>query len=240
MKRYRGSDGKERLWIEPEEIEATMERELRKSEFYPDCSAPAVDIEGFVEQYLRVAFDDHAVLPADVLGVTEFYSDRNPKIFINRDLTEEAMDVEDSPTWLKGRWRATMAHEAAHVIFHRGLFQANQAQMRLLAMEAPRADGQPQRCLKRDVAFGGRCSDWREVQANMGMAALLMPKRLFCEICAEERSAERLHGKIGKGTIDALHLASRLGSRFHVSTQAALIRLETVGVLCLDAQGTMG
>lgn len=30
-----------------------------------------------------------------------------------------------SPAWLKGRWRATMAHEGSHVILHRVLFAAD-------------------------------------------------------------------------------------------------------------------
>ena len=40
----------------------------------------------------------------------------------------------------------------------------------------PLAKGGLMRCLKRDVGQATGSKDWREVQANRGMAALLMPR----------------------------------------------------------------
>ena len=231
MTPFRVRDGRQRLWIARDEIERRMEGELRAAGLYPRDEAPAVDLEGFVENHLKVRVDGYAPLPSEVLGLTRFYTTGKPQILINRDLTEEAMDKHDSPTWLKGRWRATMAHEASHVVFHQRLFAPDPTQAQLLEVakaESPQGD---QRCLKRDVQFAGRNSDWREIQANMGMAALLMPRALFCALCASELGIAAFDVGVCTGTAEAGALAERMALRFQVSRQAATIRLETLGIV---------
>ncbi len=53
MKRFRDSKtGTERLWIEPDEIEARTEAELVKAGLMPTVEAPAVNVEAFVEKHL--------------------------------------------------------------------------------------------------------------------------------------------------------------------------------------------
>jgi len=233
MKVQRGRDGKASLIISHEEIETQMQAALRTAGFYPTEAAPAVDIEDFVEKHLKVRVDGYAELPREVLGYTKFQPNKRPRIYINGDLTEEAMDREDSPNWKKGRWRATMAHEASHVILHRVLFTGSSKLQRTGASggegEIP---GSPvQRCLKRDVQFGGRTFDSREVQANRGMAALLMPKALFCGLCAAELGTTQFAAGIRKGTPDAEELVRTMSDRFEVSRQAAAIRLETLRIV---------
>jgi hypothetical protein len=235
MRRYRGPDGRVRLWFEPDEIEDIMATELHRAGLTPRVDAPVVDVEAFLERHLRVSIDQYAELDPSVLGVTEFRRGTSPRVAINRDLTGEALDQEESPDWLLGRWRATVAHEGSHVVLHRTLYETDPNQGELFGDENGVEDRiqELQRCLKRDVGFGRASADWREVQANMGMAALLMPRGVFCDIAQRERELEGLPDRqLEKGSATAVRLAARLASLFQVSQQAATIRMETLGVIC--------
>ena len=213
--------------------------ELQRASLLPDPDQAdlSVDVEAFVETHLGLSLDVGAYLDAEVLGVTEFVPGRHPKISINRDLTGSALDSEDAPVGLTGRWRATVAHEASHVVLHRVLFEVDQRQNSLF-QRLGHSD-QPEhlmRCLKRDVSFQDGPSDWKEVQANMGMAALLMPKPVFA--AAYDQEAERLkttERPIAQGSSRHEWLVGRLARRFTVSRQAARIRLTTLqGVQSVD------
>ena len=239
MREYRGPGGDRRLWFDPREIDDLMVDELRRADLLPDASRTdlSVDVEAFVESYLGLPFDLSAELEVDVLGMTAFVPGRRPKISINRDLTESAFDREDTTPGLVGRWRATVAHEACHVLLHRILFESPEEQSCLFP--APDGGGEPShlmRCLKRDVGFERPVSDWREVQANMGMGALLMPKPVFLAAFDEERErVKATHGRVAEGSPKHERLASLLAARFAVSRQAARIRLTTLkGVKSAD------
>lgn len=227
MKTYRGPEGDERLWFEPDEIERIMEDELRRAGLAPSLDACVVDIERFIERHLHASLDQFADLERDVLGLTEFRPGRPPEVRINISLTEVA-DSDWCPPGIQGRWRATLAHEAAHVVLHRSLFDLDPAQTRLFNATA---GDEPQdvllRCLKRDVSYSVgagdttrfRASDWREVQANRGMAALLMPKNIFVRAARKEN--------IGSTTVSIDLATRRLAERFGVSREATTIRLRT-------------
>lgn len=213
--------------------------ELRRANLLPDPGQAdlSVDIEAFVETHLGLALDVGAVLDADVLGMTEFVPGRHPKISISRDLTGSALASEDATFGLIGRWRATVAHEASHVVLHRVLFEVDQRQNSLFhSLEGSDQPDHLMRCLNRDVSFQDGPSDWKEVQANRGMAALLMPKPVF--VAAFDQEAERLNATerpIAQGSPQQEWLVGRLASRFTVSKQAARIRLTTVqGVRSVD------
>jgi Zn-dependent peptidase ImmA (M78 family) len=156
---------------------------------------------------------------------------------INADLTGAALDDEESPLGLQGRWRATVAHEGCHVIFHRCLFNLNASQGTLFdlgdAAEEPPA--RLQRCLKRDVSYARLASDWREVQANQGMAALLMPRPVFVAACRAEFTRLGVN-RIDQRTPLADNLARRMAELFRVSRQAAAIRLGTLNLLSVPGQ----
>lgn len=233
MKQYRGRAGDERLWFEPSEIETMMESELRKAALLPTDDAPAVNLEVFIERHLKARLDQHADLDAGVLGVTEFFEGRPPRISINKDLTGSALDDDESPPGQFGRWRATLAHEAGHVILHRCLFEFAVGNMSLFGSSG---DGgrQLQRCLKRDATYAGT-GDWREVQANQAMAALLMPKTFFMRVARAEIA--KVFGD--RETIpfgDEDRVAARVAPILEVSRQAARIRLTTVGLVEPKAQ----
>lgn len=213
--------------------------ELRRAELVPDPSQLdlAVDVEAFVETHLGLPLDVGAALETDVLGMTEFVPGRRPKISINRDLTEGVFDYEYVGLGTLGRWRATVAHEASHVVLHGVLYEVDDKQEGLFPnLGQSDAPGHLMRCLKRDVGFQARTSDWREVQANKGMAALLMPKPIF--LAAFEQERERIRAgelPIAEGSSKHQRLVSRLAGRFSVSRQAAGIRVATLkGVQSAD------
>ncbi len=238
MKRYRDrKTGDERLWFVEDEIETIVESELAKAGLLPSLDAPVVNVERFVESYLDVQFDSYASLPADTLGQTDFRIGERPLVMINSDLTGAALDDEDCPLGLQGRWRATVAHEGCHVILHRCLFNLNPSQGSLFDVDEP-AEAPPmrlQRCLKRDVAYARMASDWREVQANQGMAAMLMPRSVFVAACRAEFARLGVE-RIDQRTPLADTLARRMAELFQVSRQAAAIRLGSLKMLSVPGQ----
>lgn len=225
MREYRSADGAKCLWYDDDEIEQIMEDELRKAHLLPPIESCVVDIEGIVENHLKAPFDQHADLPSDVLGQTEFHPRKPPTVRINKDLTG-IIDGDWIPPGIEGRWRATVAHEAAHVILHRILFDEPLNQGSLFSGDMAPTTPTLQRCLKRDLQHRAGSYDWREVQANRGMAALLMPRKVF--------------GRVARATLAGttpleIRSASRtLAARFGVSGQAASIRLQTLGFISGD------
>src|SRR5262245_52314045 len=115
---YRARDGSQRFWLDPRDIEVMMEDELRNAGLLPTAQAPVVDLEALIERHLNARLDQYAELETSVLGQTEFFPGQRPHVLINRDLTDGAMDDDESPRGLRGRWRATLAHEASHIVLH--------------------------------------------------------------------------------------------------------------------------
>lgn len=221
MKEYTSPGGEKRLWFEEDEIEQIMDDELRRGRLMPTESNCVVDFEALLDDHLRVPFDQHADLPLDVLGLTEFNQRKAPTVRINKDLTG-IIDGDWIPPGIEGRWRATVAHEAAHVILHRMLFDEPLNQGSLFATDAPpQVKPALQRCLKRDLKHRAGNYDWREVQANRGMAALLMPRKLFTKV-----ARSTLKGTNPEEIRDASRV---LAAKFGASAQAATIRLNTLG-----------
>lgn len=225
MTRERG--GGDRLWFDDGEIESIIESELRKAEMLPSIDAPVLDLEAFIERHLSVQLDQYAHLEETVLGLTEFFEGSAPKISINRVLTGSALDDDESPPGIRGRLRATLAHEATHVILHRRLFDAATGTMSLFDREPPPAA--LQRCLKRNASYG-RVTDWREFQANAGMAALLMPRLVFVPF-VRDLIARVFPDRIDIPSGSEHRIVPDVADAFKVSKQAASIRLETVGLL---------
>jgi hypothetical protein len=238
MRQYRGPNGEDRIWFEPSEIEKIMEAELRKAALMPTDEAPVVKLETFVERHVKAVLDQYADLDPTVLGVTEFFEGRQPRISLNKDLTGSALDEDESPPGVLGRWRATLAHEAGHVLLHRSLFEFAVGNMNLFDRNQAQVAGSRQlhRCLKRDVAHDGSGADWREVQANQAMAALLMPKSFFKKF-ARHHVGQLYPGKdvIPAGGED--RTAKVLAPLLQVSKQAARIRLSTCGFIPQPGQG---
>lgn len=243
MKEYRSPGGQRKLWYERAEIESIMQDELYRAKLLPssDDDDVTVDLEALVENHLKLPLDQHAPLDADVLGMTEFPLRSSPKISISADLTG-AFEEGDAPG-IEGRWRATLAHEVAHVLLHRTLFELDDMQRGLFSAAdlAPKSGPeQLMRCLKRNVVYRDGGSDWREVQANMGMSALLMPKEVLVRVVKQARAALAVSdGGLPSGSPGARALTEEVARRFSVSKQAAGIRLEVQGVVAAAAQGSL-
>jgi IrrE N-terminal-like domain len=226
MRWYRGADGSQQIYIKDSALEDIVEAELAKARLTPTETAPVVDIEAFIERHLGATLDAGADLEPTVLGLTELRAGEAPSVLINRDLTDAAVEA-DAFSGTLGRWRATLAHEATHVLLHRSVFELNADQMPLFG-DAP-DQARLFRCLKREVVFSARGRDPREVQANKGMAALLMPRGLFGTL-----ARARLRDRSERDLVDDL------AQTFAVSRQATRIRLQTLGFLEPDGIYVLG
>lgn len=235
MNWYPGPDGQPRIWYEPEEIEGIAEEELQRAKLTPTLENPVTNLEHLVEIHLKAKLDQYAELPEDVLGVTHFQSRQRIHVSISRVLTDSAEESMPRPGAV-GRWRATMAHEASHIILHRYLFDPILAGTIVNGSSEKKPEfARLMRCLNKDVVpeksenwnRTRSAKDWREVQANMGMAALLMPRRLFNRIAHQQIDELMLSG-ITKGSPSAISLSSVVSEIFQVSKQAASIRLESL------------
>lgn len=237
MRRYT-QNGEERLWYDPREIEELMAAELSRASLSPTAAAPAVEIERFVEKHLGVRLDQYAELEDEILGATEFVQGAAPRILINKDLTNSALDEDDPLPGREGRWRATLAHEAAHVILHRCLYDVDNRTLDLFGHDGSSVPTRLHRCPKQQVAYRQRRNwDWREVQANKGMAALLMPRAAFGELA--QREIDGAYAAEFCSSQEAISVAARLAEAFSVSKQAARIRLETLGFVQVAGQSRL-
>src|SRR5215510_9945552 len=118
MQWYYGPEGDQRIWYESDEIEAIAEDELRRADLMPSPDDPVTDLERLIEGHLNARLDQYADLPEGVLGATQFDARGRPAVSISRALTEAAEQDPPGPGQL-GRWRATLAHEGAHIFLHR-------------------------------------------------------------------------------------------------------------------------
>jgi hypothetical protein len=211
--------GRSRLWYEADEIERITADALKDGHLWPQGEASAINIERFVEVYLQADVDYAGELDRSTLGYTEFKVP--PLVVVNRTLTDLA-HASTAPLGLLGRWRATLAHEAAHILLHTSLYVTDDESARQRTV----------RCLRTEVQAGPEARDWREVQANMGMAALLMPKEPFMNRVREILDAQDPvfppldpWGPVGHS------LTEELATQFCVSRQATRLRLASFGLL---------
>lgn len=230
MQWYPGPEGDQRIWYEAEEIEQIATEQLRRAQLMPTLNQPVTDVERLIEVHLRAELDLYADLPDGVLGLTDFPARGAPKVLIDSALTE-ARDAERAVAGVVGRWRATLAHEAAHIFLHRYLFDPEMAQLAGHSGLAQPSEGGLMRCLHRDISPTTaewnslrRRSDWREVQANRAMAALLMPRQIFRRLTQRE-IRELGFGSPPVAPDQAESLTARLAERLQVSKQAVGIRL---------------
>jgi hypothetical protein len=239
MRTYRRKDtGELALWFEPGEIDGLMEAALAESGLLPISADSEIDIEDFIEGYLGAALDQHAELDVEVMGCADLGC-RPPRIRVNRWVTEESEQkgMWRKP-WARARWRSTLAHEAAHVLLHVHLYDRPLDDHPTLFADDGKEAGPPKaaQCLKRDIESTAK-ADWREWQANQGMAALLMPRSLFLPVAAAAIERLSLHPEeLEAGTGGAGRLTAALGERFVVSRQAAGIRLTETRVIASAGQ----
>ena len=230
-------DEEGRFWMGPNDLDALVEEELCKASLYPSQAHPVVDIERFIENHLGARLDQFADLGPQIQGQTVFVVGNPPLVQIQRSDSERA-DVECGVA--RFRVRMTMAHEAMHILLHSRLFSTHRSQLALLDGDTQASAGTLFRCQEIGIEDGPRRShhyDWREIQANKGMAALLMPKEHFRDTVEEECEREKIcRYRLYPGTPATWKVAARVSELLHVSKQAVLIRMTELALLVPPGQ----
>lgn len=217
MRTIHGGTRRARVWYDADEIERITADSLRAAGLWPDADSAELNIERLLEVHLGATVDYAGDLDHDVLGYTLF--EHPPHVVVNRTLTDLASGPS-AGVGIRGRWRATLAHEAGHILLHTRLYAG-----------AGSKSGAAVRCFRSDIEAGGEAWDWREVQANLAMAALLMPRDPFLAVAGGIllASDDPVFPPLSAQSEMARSLANALALRFGTSRQAALIRLMTFG-----------
>lgn len=196
----------------------------------------AIRIDRFIEKQfgIEIEYDDLQSRFGDgVMGACRFARDGR----VAEILVEVSLDEDESKLGEK-RVRSTMAHEAGHGLLHGPLFvEKFQAEDEMadtpLAMDAPISsvidDGFACRGLG-SSRKGGRRYDWWEVQANMAMAALLLPRQLVDGYFREIMSMPmpKLAWTDRRAVLDLKDVAGMVADKFDVSYSMALYRIEAL------------
>ena len=159
----------------------------------------------------------------DVEGVTEFRPGRKPRVGIAAELAYDERR--------QNRYRTTLTHEYGHVHFHGYLF-AMQSPGDLLQEARPAV----QVC-KRDTIIDARNTDWMEWQAGYVSGALLMPISLIRKTAGGFQEQHGIFGPVGSATAEAAALIERVRSTYHVSADAARVRLTKLELLAARPHG---
>jgi hypothetical protein len=204
-----------RPWYSDEDMENMSEEALIGACWPRESNGRAIDIDRVVTKHLRIE-PVLVALPDGVLGQTKFSLDGPASIEISRTLADEAAESIQGSLH---RYRTTLAHEAAHVLFHSCLF---------IDQGPSLFDVGPAKavslCRSESVARFNSKVDWREFQANQGMACLLMPK---VEIVKELRNM----ANVPRDTV-----VGHLSKMFMVSIEAARYRLEKLSPVTSNGQ----
>ncbi len=211
--------GRPRIWYDDGEIEQIAVDAIRQAGLWPDPDTKAIDVETLIEVHLGATVDYGVQLDAKVLGYTVF--EQPTHVVVSRTLTDLAL-APTASLGLRGRWRATLAHEAAHILLHAHLYARGEASR---AQTAVRDVGD-----EADPTIDVR--DWKELQANMGMASLLMPRQL---ILSETRrileGGDPVFPPFAKDNEIAMRLIDELANIFQASHQATSFRLMEFGFI---------
>ena len=209
----------ERPHYEPAELDRECERVLFSflESKYGRVELPisTTDLEVLIEQHADSldAYADLAEHGEDVEGMTEFYSDRGPKVSISKKISNDQRR--------KNRLRSTLAHEFGHVHFHRWLWDEKLRPGELFA----RNDPTNKAICKRDTIIDAPSYDWMEWQAGYVSGAILVPssraRRLVSDYCGERG----LHGDVLMPSQHGRVLVDMIREAFEVSEEAARVGL---------------
>jgi hypothetical protein len=231
MKTYRRSAGpvREQPYFSASEVERICSDELSACGLYPSSPQP-IRIDRFVEKRFKVTYEPEE-LSENVLGYTRFGPKGVQAIFVSRVL------LDDPATPAKRRVTTTLAHEAGHGLLHAHLFVLEAD--RNLGLFGQDPDVSQTKILCRDPdarSRGGYDGRWWELQANMAMAALVLPKGLvlMClKPCFEAR------GSLGTLVLPELSRAEAIrlvSETFDVNPIVAKLRLAR---LCPEEGGQL-
>lgn len=211
-----------KVFIPEPRIERKCSDALRSTGLMPDEPAP-IRIDRFAEKHfgIGIEYDDLSTYGQGVMGACRFKRDGTVfRILVDAELAEQDSKLAEKVV------RSTIAHESGHGLFHGELFSEKfQAEAEIKAagfFEPSRRDGLlPDgfacRGLDAPIKAGNRF-DWWEVQANMAMAALLLPMNLVSQHLDQ----------IMKPLVPSLNeVCGLVADRFEVSVTMARYRIET-------------
>ncbi len=189
----RNAYGKVRYPISTDDIANLIDRDVDDLDLYADLRAKGDDVQ----------------------GVTYFYRDKRPHIYIAKELTEQE--------WRAHRLRTTLTHEYGHARLHANLWAFDQ--MPLFPTIEP-----VHTHLNRNRSIGD-ATDWLEWQAGYASAALLMPVSVVRDL-----SRSLLHGwgeyrLLPPTSPRGRTLVAEMVGAFDVSLEAAVVRLRQLGYL---------
>jgi hypothetical protein len=225
---------RDQTYYRAQEIEDLCSAQLRETGLYPAQPEP-IRVERFIEKRFKVtpSYED---LPNGVLGWTRFGPSGMDAIVIARSLADSGGTVAER------RVSSTLAHEAGHGLLHSDLFARGMDNRSLFSDDD---DIDPDRILCRDDQRGSGerphpySGRWWEYQANLAMAALLLPRSLVATCLSPILS---VGGTFGRQTLaadrreDAVRLLSDF---FSVSRIMARIRLDGAYPAAESAQLTL-
>jgi Zn-dependent peptidase ImmA (M78 family) len=188
-----------------------------------------VRVERFVEKHFKLGGVRYETLPASVLGCTIFEAGEVREIAVSRSLCDDPSKVAER------RLRTTLAHEAGHGLLHATLFRERYEPSLFDGSEAVQKD----KILCRDGEAAARYNgNWWEVQANMMIGALLLPKSLVQEVVGPH-TTESVLGASDLPAEKRYAVSRELAEVFDVNPVVAQIRLETLLPLARSDQLTL-
>lgn len=199
----------EKPYFTDSEIESICVDELSSQNLLPDEPSP-IRIDRFIEKRFGKAhvYED---LPDGVLGLTRFGPKGVSDIVVARFLEEEATMTSER------RVRTTLAHEAGHALLHAYLFVLGQQK----PLFGDWSQAQTPKVLCRDSS-----NDWWEVQANMVIGPLLMPKPLVQKALLKYLTPTGAFGNPELPDEDRESATRDLADVFNVNPVVARIRLD--------------
>lgn len=223
----RPGSGFRRPYYSPGTVERLAMDALRATGLLPTTPGP-VRVERFVEKQFALAVESEPLV-AGVLGCTVFEDGHVSRIVVSKHLDEDPSHVAER------RLRTTLAHEAGHGLMHGALFNDSFEASLFDSSE----DVQGEKVLCRDGEAGSRYNGkWWEVQANMMIGALLLPKPLAFEALRKFTVESGLGVRVMPAT--KRHAAYlELADVFNVNPIVAEIRLEALFPIASTDQLTL-
>lgn len=227
----------ERPHYEPAEIDEECERRvtdfLRRRHGTICYPLSTDDLTVLIEQS-TADLDLYADLSAEgpaTEGVTEFLAGSQPRVRISAALSE-------APS-RERRLRTTLAHELGHVVFHSFLWRRPQPSRPWKpAADADRNDEVVGPVCRRDTILRAAAGDWLEWQAGYASGAFLMPAGAVASLAHELRPGFAVPIGATATSPRGRALVRAVQRRFHVSAEAARIRLLKLGHLAHSRRST--
>ncbi|HEY93359.1 MAG TPA: ImmA/IrrE family metallo-endopeptidase [Dehalococcoidia bacterium] len=179
-------------------------------------------------------FADLSSFGENVEGLTDFFPDRKPAVKISSELS-----LNDRR---EHRLRTTLAHEYGHVKFHTFLWELNRWENPETSIICTGKYGRLYGKFNRTVPeINPRCKssriidapfeDWMEWQASYACGAFLMPFMPLTRLAEDFLKSHYDRYWLPVDTDEAIELTGIVAESFDVSTTAARVRLQKLGIL---------